>query len=59
MKLVYIASPFAGDAEENVQKSRVYCLVALESGVTPIAKGLDIPVHHIAVAPEQDITLAL
>lgn len=37
MKLVYIASPFAGDVEQNIENARRYCLKAMDRGVTPVA----------------------
>lgn len=40
MKLVYIASPFAGDMEQNIEAARSYCLEAIERGVTPVAPHL-------------------
>lgn len=43
MKLVYIASPFAGDMENNTQKAREYCLSAIEEGVVPVAPHLLYP----------------
>ena len=32
MKLVYIASPFAGDVEQNIENARRYCLKAMDRG---------------------------
>lgn len=43
LKLVYIASPFAGDVENNVEAAREYCLSAMEEGVTPVAPHLLYP----------------
>ena len=43
MKLVYIASPFAGDVEQNIENARGYCLEAMERGVTPVAPHLIYP----------------
>ena len=43
MKLVYIASPYAGDIENNVEAAKRYCLAAMEEGVTPVAPHLLYP----------------
>lgn len=43
MKLVYIASPFAGDVEQNIENARRYCLKAMDRGVTPVAPHLIYP----------------
>lgn len=37
MKLVYIASPLAGDAAANIQRAIGYCKIAADQGVTPLA----------------------
>jgi len=41
--LVYIASPYAGDIENNVEAAKEYCLAAMEEGVTPVAPHLLYP----------------
>lgn len=41
--LVYIASPFAGDIENNVEAAKEYCRAAMEEGVTPVAPHLIYP----------------
>lgn len=43
LKLVYIASPYAGDVENNVEAAKEYCLAAMEEGVTPVAPHLLYP----------------
>ena len=43
MKLVYIASPYAGDIENNVEAAKEYCRAAMEEGVTPVAPHLLYP----------------
>lgn len=43
LKLVYIASPYAGDIENNVEAAKEYCLAAMEEGVTPVAPHLLYP----------------
>ena len=35
MKLVYIASPYAGDIPNNVERAKEYCKQALEQGGDP------------------------
>lgn len=42
-KLVYLASPYAGDVQENVKTARRACRYAMEQGVTPIAVHLIYP----------------
>lgn len=37
MKLVYIASPLAGDVEGNIQNALDYCRFAVSQGVAPVA----------------------
>lgn len=41
--LVYIASPFSGDAEYNVKKARDYCRFAVTMNCIPIAPHLHYP----------------
>ncbi len=43
MKLVYIASPYAGDVQSNTEAAKSYCRAALEEGVVPIAPHLLYP----------------
>ncbi len=43
LQLVYIASPFAGDTERNVEKARGYCRFAISKGRIPIAPHLLYP----------------
>ena len=43
MKLVYIASPYAGDVQSNTEAAKSYCRAALEEGVVPIAPHLLFP----------------
>lgn len=42
-KLVYIASPYAGDVETNVQFAKAACRYAIEQGATPVAAHLLYP----------------
>ncbi|MBS6955397.1 MAG: DUF4406 domain-containing protein [Enterocloster asparagiformis] len=42
-KLVYIASPYAGDVEANVAFAKAACHYAMEQGATPIAVHLLYP----------------
>ena len=42
-KLVYIASPYAGDVEQNVRFAKAACRYAIEQGATPIAVHLLYP----------------
>ena len=41
--LVYIASPFAGDAERNTERARGYCRFAVSKGCIPLAPHLLYP----------------
>jgi len=43
MKLVYIASPYAGDIEYNTGMAREYCRYATEQGVVPVGVHLLFP----------------
>lgn len=36
-KLIYIASPYAGDVEKNVAFAKAACRYAMEQGCTPVA----------------------
>ena len=43
-KLVYICSPYAtGDVQENVEKAKEYCRLALREGFVPVAPHLLYP----------------
>lgn len=42
-KLVYIASPYAGDIESNVAFAKTACRYAVEQGCTPVAVHLLYP----------------
>ena len=41
--IVYICSPFSGDTETNIEKARMYCKFAVDSGCIPIAPHLFFP----------------
>jgi len=41
--LVYIASPFAGDTERNMERARGYCRLAVSKGYIPLAPHLHYP----------------
>ena len=41
--LVYIASPFSGDTERNIEKARGYCRLAVSMGYIPLAPHLHYP----------------
>lgn len=43
LPLVYIASPFAGDMERNVERARGYCRFAVSKGCIPLAPHLHYP----------------
>lgn len=43
MKLVYIASPYAGDIEHNTRMAIEYCRYAANCGVAPVAPHLLYP----------------
>ncbi len=43
MPLVYIASPFSGDAERNTKRARGYCRFAVSRGYIPLAPHLHYP----------------
>lgn len=42
-KLVYIASPYAGDAEKNIIRAQEYCKKAIREGTAPVAVHLFYP----------------
>ena len=41
--LVYIASPYAGEAEDNISRAKGYCRFAVSKGVIPLAPHLLYP----------------
>lgn len=41
--LVYICSPFSGDVEGNMERTRQFCRFALEHGQIPLAPHLMFP----------------
>ena len=41
--LVYICSPFSGDVERNLERTRRFCRFALKSGQIPLAPHLMFP----------------
>ena len=41
--LVYIASPYAGDIEHNIERTRHYCRFAVSQGYIPLAPHLHYP----------------
>lgn len=43
MPLVYIASPFAGDTEHNIERAKDFCRFAVSRGVMPLAPHLHYP----------------
>lgn len=43
LPLVYIASPFAGDTERNMERARGYCRLAVSKGYIPLAPHLHYP----------------
>ncbi|WP_455617010.1 DUF7768 domain-containing protein [Eisenbergiella sp.] len=59
-KLVYIASPYAGDVEKNVQFARAACRYAMAQGVTPVAPHLLYPqLLDDSVLAERDIGIQM
>lgn len=52
-KIVYIASPYAGDIERNVEFAKAACLLAMEHGNTPVAAHLLYPQMLDDMIPEQ------
>lgn len=42
-KMVYIASPYAGEVEENIRFAKAACLYAIQQGCTPLAVHLLYP----------------
>jgi len=43
MPLVYIASPFSGDVETNIERAKRYCRFAISKGCIPLAPHLHYP----------------
>lgn len=41
--LVYIASPYSGDTEKNIERARAYCRYAVEQNAIPFAPHLLLP----------------
>ena len=41
--LVYIASPYAGETEDNISRAKEYCRFAIRKGVIPLAPHLHYP----------------
>ena len=61
-KLVYIASPYAGDVEENVAFAKAACRYAMEQDVTPVAVHLLYPqmlADHIPAEREAGIRMGM
>ena len=52
-KIVYIASPYAGDVEGNVEFAKAACRLAMEEGSTPVAAHLLYPQMLDDTVPEQ------
>ncbi len=52
-KIVYIASPYAGDVEGNVAFAKAACRLAMERGCTPVAAHLLYPQMLDDTVPEQ------
>lgn len=52
-KIVYIASPYAGDVEGNVAFARAACRLAMEQGNTPVAAHLLYPQMLDDTVPKQ------
>ncbi len=52
-KIVYIASPYAGDVEGNVEFAKAACRLAMEEGNTPVAAHLLYPQMLDDTVPEQ------
>lgn len=52
-KIVYIASPYAGDVEGNVAFAKAACRLAMEQGDTPVAAHLLYPQMLDDAVPEQ------
>ncbi len=52
-KLVYIASPYAGDIKYNTQMTIEYCRYAVGCGVVPLAPHLLLPKFLCEMNPEE------
>lgn len=52
-KLVYIASPYAGDVEQNMRNAREYCKLAVRRGDYPVAPHLLYPQFLDDCVPEE------
>lgn len=52
-KIVYIASPYAGDVEGNVEFAKAACRLAMAQGSTPVAAHLLYPQMLDDTVPEQ------
>lgn len=52
-KLVYIASPYAGDVKNNVAFAKAACRYAMEQGCTPVAVHLLYPQFLNDLIPEE------
>lgn len=52
-KIVYIASPYAGDVEGNVAFAKAACRLAMEQGNTPVAAHLLYPQMLDDAVPEE------
>lgn len=52
-KIVYIASPYAGDVEGNVEFAKAACRLAMEQGSTPVAAHLLYPQMLDDTVPKQ------
>lgn len=61
-KLVYIASPYAGDVEANVAFAKAACRYAMEQGATPLAVHLLYPQildDHVPAERESGIRMGM
>lgn len=52
-KLVYIASPYAGDVEKNIAFAKAVCRYAVKRGCTPVAAHLLYPQLLDDSSPEE------
>lgn len=52
-EIVYIASPYAGDTEGNIEFTKAACRLAMEQGSTPVAAHLLYPQMLDDAVPEQ------
>ena len=59
-KLVYIASPYAGDVENNMAFARAACRYAIEQGCTPVAVHLLYPqLLNDSISEERELGIRL